>query len=564
MRAESLQRNPSMNPPTIESPVTAEAREPISHRAGPKSIRLFSSIDADKFALISLILLIAYSAARSLCQAVTRPLWYDELCTWVMVQQHPISVFWNALKDCVDGQPPLFYLLERAAAAAVHNEEISFRLLSILGFSCTVGCLFLLIRKRSGSVNALFCAAIPLVTLLYDPYAVEARPYALVVGCLSIALLCYDRAPEVKWMLLMGLSLALAEDLHYYAVLALAPFILAEMALTLRTRRPRWAVWLAVCCGVIPVAVFWPLLARLKAYYGEHLWAVPSLFGAERSYGRLFQTTFAWGLGLTAAAALAVLLSMLAAERAAAREGHGAGAVFHHSVLVLGFLALPLLSFVAAKLAHGEMTDRYLLPAVLGFSLAAGYTLPRWGRRSAPLLAALALCLIVPLASQERRFWSSYHGDFVSPAKGVEALVASANYPDLPVVVSDVHDFLQLTHYASPGWAGRFFSVVDAPQSVIYAGSDTGDKELGIMRSYAPLQIYDFAPFVAEHPAFLLYSSGGGAGLDWWPPRLLRDGYTLRPVAVRDIYHRVFLVSRGLVSREKNPEMNRQGEPPRP
>jgi hypothetical protein len=139
--------------------------------------------------------------------------------------------------------------------------------------------------------------------------------------------------------------------------------------------------------------------------------------------------------------------------------------------------------------------------------------------------------------------------------------VASANYPDLPVVVSDVHDFLQLAHYASPGWAGRFFSVVDAPQSVIYVGSDTGDKELGIMRSYAPLQIYDFAPFVAEHPVFLLYSSGGGAGLDWWPPRLLRDGYTLRPVAVRDIYHRVFLVSRGLVSREKNPETNRQGTP---
>jgi len=549
MRAEGLQRNPSMHPPTIESPVTAEAREPISHRAGPKSIRLFSGIDADKFALISLILLIAYSAVRSLCQAATRPLWYDELCTWVMVQQHPISVFWNALKDCVDGQPPLFYLLERAAAAAVHNEQISYRLLSVLGFSCTVACLFLLIRKRSGSVNALFCAAIPLLTLLYDPYAVEARPYALVVACLSIALLCYDRAPEVKWMLLMGLSLALAENLHYYAVLALAPFVLAEMALTLRIRRPRWAVWLALCGGVIPVAVFWPLLARLKAYYGEHLWAVPSLFGAERSYGRLFLTTFDWGLGLTAAAALAVLLNMLIAERAAAREGHSAGAQFHHSVLVLGFLALPLLSFVAAKLAHGEMTDRYLLPAVLGFSLAAGYTLPRWGRRSAALLAVLALCLIVPLASQERRFWSSYHGDFVSPARGVEALVASSNYPDLPVVVSDVHDFLQLAHYASPGWAGRYFSVVDPPQSVIYVGSDTGDKELAIMRSYAPLQIYDFAPFVAEHPVFLLYSSGGGTGLDWWPPRLLRDGYTLRPVAVRDIYHRVFLVSR-----EKSPD----------
>jgi 4-amino-4-deoxy-L-arabinose transferase-like glycosyltransferase len=545
-----------MHPPTIENVEVEQARHPVSHPSAPKSFFSFCGLHADRFALISLVVLIAYAAARSLCQAMTRPLWYDELCTWVMVQQHPISVFWNALKDGVDGQPPLFYLMERPVAAAVANEQVSYRLLPILGFSCTVACLFLLIRKRSGNVNALFCAAIPLATLLYDPYAVEGRPYTLVVACLSIALLCYDRAPDAGWMLLMGLSLAVAEALHYYAVLAVAPFILAETALTLRIRRPRWAVWLALCGGVIPVAGFWPLLSRQRAYYSEYFWAQPSFLGAESSYGWFFRTSLAWGVGLAATAALAVLLSMLAAERAATRGEYREGALFHQRVLVLGFLAFPFLSFLAAEMAHGGMTERYMLPAVLGFSLAGGYTLPRWGRRSSPLLAGLALCLVFLLGSQEMRFWSSYRSGFVSPAKAVEALVASANQADLPVVVSHPHDFLQLAHYASPGWRGRFVSVVDAPQAVVYSGSDTADKELGVMRSYAPLQIYDFAPFVAEHPVFLLYSGNGGAGLDWWPPRLLKDGYTLRPVAVRDIYHRVFLVSR-----EKNPGPKRQGMP---
>jgi len=125
------------------------------------------------------------------------------------------------------------------------------------------------------------------------------------------------------------------------------------------------------------------------------------------------------------------------------------------------------------------------------------------------------------------------------------------------VVVSEPHDFLQLVHYASPGWAGRFFLVLDAPQAVVYSGSDSADKEYEAMRSYTPLQIYDFAPFVAEHPVFLLYSGNGGAGFDWWPPRLLRDGYTLRPVAVRDIYHRVFLVSRGPSAEVKPRERQR-------
>lgn len=541
-----------MHPPTIESPVAEQARAPIPQQPSPKSLSSFSrffGLDADKFALIPLVLLIVYAAARSLCEAVTRPLWYDEICTWVMVQQHPLSVFWNAVRDAVDGQPPLFYLLERPVATVIANEQVSYRLLSILGFSVTIVCLFFLIRKRSGNVTALFCAAIPLATLLYDPYAVEARPYTLVIACLSIALLCYDRTPGVGWTILMGLSLTLADSLHYYAILALAPFVFAEIALTLRIRRLRWTVWLALCSGVIPVAASWPLLSRQRAYYGAHFWAQPSFLGAESSYGWFFRTTLAWGLGLVATAALAVLLTMLAAERAAGRGDHRDGTVFHQRVLILGFLALPFLSFFAAKIAHGGMTERYMLPAVLGFPLAAGYTLPRWGRRSAALPAVLALCLIVPLASQERRFWSSYNGTFVSPAKGIEALVASAKQANLPVVVSDPHDFLQLVHYASPDWTGRFVSVVDPPQAVIYSGNDTGDKELAVMRYYAPLQIYDFAPFVAEHPVFLLYSGNGGAGLDWWPPRLLRDGYTLRPVAVRDMYHRVFLVSRG-----KHPE----------
>src|SRR5260370_29619032 len=176
-----------MNPAQIENVEVEQARHRVSHRSAPKSFFSFCGLPADRFALISLVVLIAYAAARSLCQAMTRPLWYDELCTWVMVQQHPISVFWNALKDGVDGQPPLFYLMERPVAAAVANEQVSSRLLSILCFSCTVACLFLFIRKRSGNGNAPFCAAIPLATLLYDPYPVDGRPYTLVVACLSIA-----------------------------------------------------------------------------------------------------------------------------------------------------------------------------------------------------------------------------------------------------------------------------------------------------------------------------------------------------------------------------------------
>jgi hypothetical protein len=70
------------------------------------------------------------------------------------------------------------------------------------------------------------------------------------------------------------------------------------------------------------------------------------------------------------------------------------------------------------------------------------------------------------------------------------------------------------------------------------------DKELIILRSFATLQVWDFADFASQHHAFLLYSSNGSGGdpHDWWATRLLRDGCALRLVAA-DHHQRVFLVT---------------------
>jgi hypothetical protein len=160
------------------------------------------------------------------------------------------------------------------------------------------------------------------------------------------------------------------------------------------------------------------------------------------------------------------------------------------------------------------------------------------------VLATIALCLVFVFTRQEHRFWSTYTGRFVSPADVIEDLVRSAGYANLPVVLSPAANLLQLAHYAPAESANRFVAIADAEKAIIYSRTDSVDKQLEVLRHYAPLQIYDFKPFVAEHPVFLLYSGGGGAGWDWWPGRLLADGFTLREVAARDVYHKVFLVSR--------------------
>jgi hypothetical protein len=483
---------------------------------------------------------IAYAVVRDLFQAATRPFWYDELCTWIIVKQGSVSAVWRALSHAVDSQPPPYYLIERLASLLTNNEHISFRIPSILGFSCVTFCLYSFVRKKSGGAVALACAMIPLFTVLFDPYSVEARPYCLMVACISIALVCYQHAPSIRWMILMGATFAVGESFHYYSVISVIPFVVTETVFALSARRIRWSVWLAFSCVLPPLIFFWPLLSGFKNYYGAHIWGLPTLETAEGSYGWYFNKPPTWGLILLVVVLIAVIGTLLVRRQ---KESARPSTDFpYEPVLIIGFLSLPLIGFLIAKSAHGIMTPRYVIPTVIGFSLAAGYVLPRTKRNSVALLAILIL--FSAFAVQEKRFWSSHNPHFISPAESVQALVTSAGYPDLPVVVSVSHDYLQLAHYASPEWKDRFVSVVDPPEAVLYTGSDLDDKNLQTMRNFAPLHVYDFDKFAADHASFLLYSSNAGLGADWWGVKLFRNGYSFKMLAQTDFYHRVFLVTK--------------------
>ncbi len=491
-----------------------------------------------------LVGVIGYAVVRGFFEAKTRPFWFDELCTWAVVRQGSLSAMWRALSHAVDGAPPAYHLIVHLTSFLTNNEHISYRIPSILGFSCVIFCLYSYIRKKSGGTVALACSMIPLFTLLFDPYSVEARPYSLMVACISIALVCYQHAPSARWMILMGASFALAESFHYYSIISFIPFIAAETVFALSARRIRWSVWLAFSCALPPLILFWPLLSRFRDYYGAHFWSVNSLENAKSSYGWYLNTTTTWGLILLVAALLAVTGTLLIRMRK--ETARPAADLPLEPILIVGFLSLPLIAFAILHFAHGGMTPRYVISTVIGFPLAAGYVLPRIKQNTVSLLAIFLL--FSAFAIQEKRFWSSYNPRFISPADSVEALVTAAGHPDLPVAISVSHDYLQVAHYASPEWNQRFVSLVDPPEALIYNGSDGDDKELQTMRDFVPLHVYDFDKFAVDHTSFLLYSSNAGFGLDWWVVKLFRSGYSLKSVAQTDYYHRVYLVTKKDVS----------------
>lgn len=492
------------------------------------------------------MVLIAYGLVRSTFTAASTPFWYDEICTKIVAKQPTVSAMYDALRHAADSNPPLFYLIERFSAALIKNEHIAFRLPSIVAFAIVLLCVFLVVKIRSGPVAALVCAAALFMTSLFEPYATEARPYSLVAACISFGVLCYQRAPATRWVCLLAISLALAEALHYYAIFAIAPFCAAEGTFLLRTRRFRLKVWLALTCGFLPLAIFWPLLAQFKAYYGAHPWAHPAIANTTPIYGWLFHTSTPIGIGIAAVLSLFTLIAFVSPRMV---HVAAAGTSSHEMVLALALLFLPFIGFVATKVGHGMMINRYALPAILAMAMACGYLLHWSGRRGVTVFAVFVFFVV---AFQERSFWVTHLGHLTtvhSPTEELESILSGlTRYRDLPVVVSDGLDYLPMASYALPEQGRRLVCLVDPVASVVYQGSDSVDKDLVVLKSYAPLQVYGFSEFAPEHRMFLLYSRGGP--FDWWPNRLVGEGYSLRLV-VAEQNVKLYLVDRGDISRSE-------------
>ena len=89
------------------------------------------------------------------------------------------------------------------------------------------------------------------------------------MACVAFASVCHQHLPSRPWVVLVAASLVITESLHYLAVFAMIPFRIAEGLRALRKREVRLSAWLGLVAGVLPLAVFWPLISSYRAYYGS-------------------------------------------------------------------------------------------------------------------------------------------------------------------------------------------------------------------------------------------------------------------------------------------------------
>jgi len=482
--------------------------------------------------------LVIYVIVRGVAAAAVRTFLFDELLALAVASQSSTRAMWNALSEGVDSQAPLFYLIERAVLNVLKNKQIALRLPAILALPCTLTCVFVYVRRKSSEFIAFLCAVLILLTSLFHIYAVDGRAYGMVIACIAFALVCYQRVPSPIWTIMLGVSLILAELLHYYAIFSMLPFWVAEFVCILRARRFRWQVSAALALGPVPLLLFWPWISHLRALLGPHIWTHYGLSSIPLTYGGFFLTGGAFGF-----AVVSVCVVGIVGARLLTAEGKSGERVERDPVeaaLLLALLALPFPTALAVNLMHGAMLDRYLLASALGVALTMACVMS-WARERVVLL--FAVFVFSSVAVHEFTFWRSVHSlrlDNLAPP--VEALIQKAGHPDLPVVVSDGVTYLQLAYYAPPEWKKRFVFLEDSEKAVKYSGTDSIDKNLVILRPYMPIQVDALLEFVAAHPAFLLYVEDPGAGFDWLPGYFSEVASSVQVVVV-EANRKVYLVT---------------------
>src|SRR5262249_42094692 len=122
----------------------------------------------------------------------------------------------------------------------------------------------------------------------------------------------------------------------------------------------------------------------------------------------------------------------------------------------VGFIMIPFVAVIAAKLVTGAFVNRYALPAVIGLSILAGFASASTLSRSAPvrLLVVVSLCGWFFLSEareliQPTGLTLPVSADSIArPAQWLEAV--SSEKQDLPVVIADPQSFMTLSHYGAP------------------------------------------------------------------------------------------------------------------
>jgi uncharacterized membrane protein len=515
----------------VEMLTTQAAADPTSRELG-KGRQLARSLDAaaewaDARPGVVLAILTAVYFPVCFARSAVKPLWSDELFTLYLTGMPTSRDMLAALRQGVDAVPPLFFLLTRPFVSAFGERALSIRLPEMIGFWIGVAVLFGTLQRR---LSTLWVSVAVLLLCLGGAfgYAIEGRPYGLVLGCTGVAVAAWlrisrDGASSPRAVSL-GLALGLATALHYFSVFLIIPLGVGELLRSRRVGGADWRVWAALATPFLALALNVPFMLAAMSY-SKGFWSTGGATSFVMTYDSFLGPELWWITG-------AVLL-MASLRRLCGTDGERDSQDLppgEWAMLIL--LALtPLFAVALAKIATHVYTDRYVVFACVGLAVAlaaVGASSSRSRRDGLVVfvwfLAAFAASPLVQ-AIVERRGLSRTTPLSVQYANARQLVTGPLQQKEIVLVGSQAL-YLELFAQLPPELRQSMVTTVSPALALSYTGTNTADLNLAKIEKIAGLRILDTQQTRGIGTFYLLYDPG--FSFAWVPQWLLDSGAVLR------------------------------------
>ena len=446
-------------------------------------------------------------SAHTPCQ-VRKLLWHDELFTF-WIAQAPSWREMLHLTRTLDWNPPLLYFLARWSMKLFGAGAEQVRLPSMLAYAGCGYALYLCVQKWTGSAVWGFVGLLTLLAQDTDVLAFEARPYALTMCFITLAVYAYvsrsrsvePASPSYPALSLLMLSGFLSLLSHMFALLPWFFLIHVELFHSFRQRRIAWSTWLAL---LLPLAVF-PLYLPM---FQDHRASVfpeafqPSLFGIGNFYA---DHSFLLSYILPATIAAVLLVGPEVLGYCKLRNMR-----LEAVLVLLGLLAAPAVLMLYLNRTHAAFWPRYGFCFSIAFALALPlliFSLTRGSRSVAVVLVAFLLLTARPVIHTVGALVHIHRS--LRPAKPspCEACDVARNLnPALPLVDASGLDYVEMNDREPLSTLSNLYYVYDQSLAVQVAHATIFE---GMPYEHANFhfrsKVATYGVFVREHKEFFVY-----------------------------------------------------------
>jgi hypothetical protein len=497
---------------------------------------------------VVLILLIYVPAALEASR--NHPLWHDELFTYWIAQAPSLGDMWSDLRT-LDLNPPLVYLLTRMSFRLLGVSTLATRLPEMIGFLVALLAIFRFVRLRLGALFALFTVGLLLGSNI-APLSVDARPYTLMLGCLGIVLVGWQKAagdsrpdprskrPAAGRMVSLGLVFFGVLGMllsHIFAVLALASLLAAELWREYRNRAADWPMLTALCLPGLAIATYGPMLRN----HGGAIYPKAFQPSGEKIFA-FYIGSIERELVVLCLTALAVLI-LCGVRRLRAGIPNTGPAWFFTApewIVIIGLFVSPLVLLFHLMLSHGAFFDRYGAVESFAVAMLTAVLLARWTLRdgqpnqSAALIGSVIVLLIsglwtaIPVELIHHRLIPTVANSEPHPPPCQACEEAAALDPNIPLVDASGVAFVEMNQREPPTTLARLFYLTDPSASTQCAHANIFEQmPLLIARFHLAGHSEPYPVFIAQHPHFFVFGSYDYPE-DWLLRKLVADHADVR------------------------------------